>query len=214
MIVLVAAFAGTLWIRGSLAVLLVVSFVVGIILALKRVPIVLLGGMIGVAAIGGSLVARAGAMTGAVSIQQINLSRGELSSSGSGFGTVAYDGPLSLVRSLPSLFARALLGPFPWEFSSLPSSALIDLAAWYLLLLLGWRGLKVERSRSLMVCVVPALCLLVVLAATSGNYGTMVRLRVGSAILLIPLAAMGWPRKSSSRIIGVPSMTGVERLRG
>ena len=197
-VILVAAFAGMMWIRGSLAVVLIMAFALGIILTLKRVPVVMLGAMVGLTAVGGPLLARAQVLTGAVSIENINLSRGELSASGSGFGTTAYADPLSVVRSLPVMFARALLGPFPWELPSLPVLALVDVAAWFFLLILAWRGWKAKPRSALKVCVVPALCLLAVLGVTSGNYGTMVRLRVEAAILLIPMTAIGWPRKSSA----------------
>lgn len=202
MVVFVSAFAGMMWIRGTVGVVLAVGVALGIILTLKRVPPVFLAGAVGLAAVGGPLVARALTLIGGVSIEGVNAARASLTTAGSGFATTAYSDPVSLVLSLPNTFSRALLGPFAWELPSLPTVELVDVVAWLILLVLAWRGWKVEPRSRLKICVIPALCLLVVVGATSGNYGTMIRLRAQAAILLVPMAAVGWRRKSAAELVG------------
>lgn len=93
--------------------------------------------------------------------------------------------------------SRVLLGPFPWEWQRVGVPLAVDGLLW-LGLLAGavagtWRSRT--RLRLVLLVLVPAGLLLGALVVTSGNYGTMQRLRVQSAVLLIPLAAAGYERR-------------------
>jgi hypothetical protein len=188
---LLTSFAGMLWIRGSLAVPIVGALLVAILLARKRVPPTLLIGLSGALLIGGPLVARTEALWGGTNIDRINASRNSLATAGSGFEVTVYGTPLETVRRLPLTLPRSIFGPFPWELGTLPPLAVLDLVPWLLLLFWTWRGWRYGTGRNVLLVLMPALCLLAVIGVTSGNYGTMVRLRSQAAILLLPLAAMG-----------------------
>jgi hypothetical protein len=188
---LLASFAGMLWIRGSLAVPLTAALLVGLLLARKRVPPMLVVGLSGALLIGGPLVARTEALWGGAGIENINASRSSLSTAASGFETTVYSTPADLVRELPLTLPRGVLGPYPWELSRLPPTALLDWLPWLLLLFWSWRGWRRDSGRNYLQVAVPAFCILAVLGATSGNYGTMIRLRSQAAVLLLPLAAVG-----------------------
>ncbi|MGI8415399.1 MAG: hypothetical protein ACR2P2_04175 [Nakamurella sp.] len=188
-----SALVGMLWIRGTAALVLTVGIAVAIVVSARRIPNVLLAGTVGVGAIGGPLLARALSLASTGAIDRVNASRTDLSRAGSGFDTINYTDAVSLVRSLPSASARAIFGPYPWELRDLPVTAVVDLAAWLFLLVLVYRGWR-RHSRMRFMCLIPALFLLMTIGATSGNYGTLVRLRVQTAVLLLPLAAVGWRR--------------------
>ena len=197
--VLLGAFAGMLWIRGTVAVVLVVGMALGIIASTRRIPPLLFAGAVGFAVVGGPLAVRVFTLVGGFSIESLNASRASLSTAGSGFETTSYSDPVTLVQSLPRTFPRSLFGPYPWELTSLPITAVVDVVFWLFVLVLAWRGFRgIWRVRS--VCVIPALCLLVTLGATSGSYGTLVRLRVQAAVLLLPLAAVGWRRVTRDQV--------------
>ena len=55
--------------------------------------------------------------------------------------------------------------------------------------MLGWW--RAHNRKELLVLILPALALSGALMLTSGNYGTMQRLRVQTTVLLIPVAAAG-----------------------
>lgn len=188
---LIASFAGMLWIRGSVAAPIGGALLVGLLLARRRVPVALFVGLCGALLIGGPLVARTTSLWGRADLEHINASRSQLSEARSGFETTVYSTPVDLVEKLPLTLPRAVLGPYPWELGALPPSATLDWLSWSLLLVWTWRGLLRSRGRSFLLVVVPALSLLAAIGATSGNYGTLVRLRSQAAILLIPLAAAG-----------------------
>lgn len=210
-----AAFAGMLWIRGTVAVVLVLGIGLGVIASLKRVPSAFLVGAVAIGAVGGPLVARVTALTGGTNIEGLNAARASLTTARSGFGTTAYSDPVSIVQSLPNTFPRALLGPYPWELPSLPAEGVIDLVTWLILLALAWRGWRSSSRGKLQICAIPAICLLAVIGATAGNYGTMIRLRVQATVLIIPMAAVGSRRTTAARSTptatkswGTPAMYG------
>lgn len=96
--------------------------------------------------------------------------------------------------------SRVLLGPFPWEWQRTGIPLAVDALLWLGLLTAAAVGTWRSRTnlRMALLVVVPAGLLLGALVVTSGNYGTMQRLRVQSAVLLIPLAAAGCERRRHS----------------
>jgi hypothetical protein len=205
MLWLLASFAGMLWIRGSVAVPLVGALLAGLLLARKRLPPTVLVGLTGALLIGSPLVARTGAVWSRADIQHINASRRSLSTAGSGFETTVYSTPVDMVQNLPVTLPRGVVGPYPWELPTLPPTALLDWLPWVLLLFWSWRGWRRSTGRNFLLVVVPVFCLLAVIGATSGNYGTLVRLRSQAAVLLLPLAAVGVRhRLSAGPPIGSP----------
>jgi hypothetical protein len=203
---LLASFAGMLWIRGSLAVPIVGALLVGLLLARKRMPPALLVGLSAALLIGGPLVARTEALWGTADLDRINASRSSLATAGSGFESTVYSTRADLVRRLPVTLPRSAFGPYPWELVRLPPMALVDWLPWLLLLFWTWRGWRYGKERNFLLVVMPALCLLAVIGVTSGNYGTMVRLRSQAAILLLPLAAVGVRRQPPAGRPGVPPL--------
>lgn len=197
-VVLLMGFTGMLWIRGTVAVVLIAGIALGVIASTKRIPPVLFAGALGLVALGGPLVTRAFTLAGGAKVETLNASRASLSTANSGFETTGYSDPMSLVLALPSTFPRALLGPFPWELPFLPITALAEMVVWLFLLGLACQGWR-RHPQARLVCVIPAVCFLLTLGATSGNYGTLVRLRGQAAVLMIPLAAIGWRRGTVNR---------------
>lgn len=104
------------------------------------------------------------------------------------------------VAGLATNAAQVSLGPFPWEWMRVGVQLAADGLLWIALLVAaaigGWRSR--DRIRLSLLVVVPAALLLGALVVTSGNYGTMQRLRVQSAVLLVPLAAAGLGRRDLS----------------
>lgn len=196
---LAVAIAGSVWIRGSLAAVLAAGVVGGVILGRRRVPLPVLALATAGALFAGSYATtRLSTVTGGVDLEQINAARRSLSTAGSGFAVDTYTGPASMLKAVPTTFPHAALGPFPWELPHLPVQTIGDWAGWILLLWLTWRGFRRNKGRAKWLCVVSATAILVVIGVTSGNYGTMVRLRPTAAILMLPLAAAGWGRKRSA----------------
>lgn len=188
---LVLAVAGTLWIRGSLAAVILAGVIAGVVMARRRVPVPIVLTIAAGAVVGGPLLARLGTITGGMDIEQINAARRSLSQANSGFATAAYSSPGELITSLPSTLPRVLVGPYPWEIVNLPVVSVIDWAAWVATVWLAWRGWRHVDDRARWFPLVSSMFLLVAVAVTSGNYGTMARIRVQAVIFLLPLAAAG-----------------------
>ena len=119
----------------------------------------------------------------ALGSRDIDESRDVLSAS-----STAWPSDSTFVEVLP----RVALGPFAWETTFLPLPLMVDALAWFLLVTLTVVGVVVMKRRSFsLLLILPAVALLVSLVVTSGNYGTMQRLRLQAAIFLIPLAGQG-----------------------
>lgn len=200
---LALTFLGLLWIRGNLAVFIVVSVFLGIIASTRRIPPSLLLGALAMTVMSSSLLNRIGAVSEGSTLQNINVLRGAMAESS--FETTSYTNPVSVIQALPTTLPRALFGPYPWDLPNLSPLALLDVAPWLLLLWLGWKGWRAASGRALSLCAIPALCLLAVIGATTANYGTLVRLRVQAAILIVPMAAVGVRPRSVIEQHGVPS---------
>lgn len=95
-------------------------------------------------------------------------------------------------------FARTLLGPFPWELRELSPLYALDWLQWIFILCLAVRAWR--RHSPGYFPLFPPLAVLVALAVSSGNYGTMIRLRTTALILLLPLVAAYYSKDRSSDI--------------
>jgi hypothetical protein len=181
-----------LWVRGTLVALVAVAGLIGFTLARRgrgMIP------MLAATGIGYVILApRLAAVNAGYSLEQINQSRSALSRKGaSAFATVDYADPMAVLREAPKLLARVMFGPFPWEWPGLGLTAAFSTCCWLLIVWWTWRARRrVSRQRWLLL--MPAAGLLIALALTSGNYGTMDRLRVQAAVMLMPVAAAGMRR--------------------
>jgi hypothetical protein len=188
---LLAGLTGELWIRGSLAPVLAAGLLLGVVAARRRVAPALLAGLVVAVAASGPVAAHAQVVAGSLDdLEQLNAARAALSRAGSGFGTSVYAGPADLVLAVPYTLPRAVAGPYPWELPGLPAATVVDWLPWLLLVWWAARGWR-RAGRVGLAVAVPALVVLAVIGATSGNYGTMIRLRTQVAVLLAPLAAVG-----------------------
>ncbi|GAB2518753.1 hypothetical protein [Paramicrobacterium agarici] len=192
----IVAFGGLLLVRGTVALIVGVAMLFAVVVAKRRSGRVIIVVMALVLVTAGPLLGRISEIVGVYDFEQVNASRDALSSSAdSSFEVVSYSDPVSAVMALPRLLPRSFLGPFVWEWSAIGIPFAVDGILWALVLIAACRGLwRARRKRPLMILVVPAVALLIVLAQTSGNYGTMQRLRVQAEILLVPLAAAGITR--------------------
>ena len=103
--------------------------------------------------------------------------------------------------SMLSTASRIVAGPFPSEWNRVGLPFIADSILWLCVLsaagIGAWRRRK--KWRQLLILVIPALLLTGALATTSGNYGTMQRLRLQTTILLIPIAAACMPPRGTPR---------------
>lgn len=126
----------------------------------------------------------------------LSQSRGALSrDSTTSFAGPGSSGPPGLVASA----TRVVAGPLPWEWGRVGPQVVADSAVWLALIIAAAAGTWRKRRcwRSLALLIVPASLLLGALMVTSGNYGTMQRLRLQSEVLLIPIAAAGFQRRDT-----------------
>lgn len=155
-------------------------------------------------------------------VDQINVSRNSLArDSSTSFGQVGTIGsysdvPQVLLNSLP----RALLGPFPWEWGTAYGQLLaaVDGMTWWVILGVIVLGRK-SVSRAMFVrFAVPALFLLMSLAVTSGNYGSMIRVRAIAMLMIVPIIVVAWKsirseNQSTSELTSPIGLSGPDRAR-
>lgn len=189
--VLVIGLVGSLFFRGSVVVVLVAGLAVGVFLARHRATkLAMVACVVAMVAMAGPGLRAVERTSIGASLDQVNRSRSSLSTAASGFEVERYSGLASVTGTLPSTVPRVIVGPYPNELVELGPLSVVDWTAWMVLLLAAWRGRRAPgRGRWLLAS--PAFALVLALAATSGNYGTMIRLREQVAIVLVPLAAAG-----------------------
>lgn len=185
---------GMVAIRGTMAVIVAAAVALAIIPISKHkaLPVLISLGMAVVA--GPTILSQAGRLAGGYGINEVNTVRGALSreAGGSSFEVASYSGNLDVLASTPALFLRALLGPYPWEWPTVGPIFMLDGIIWLVCLGLLLLGLKQLAPATAMAFLMPALSLILVLALTSGNYGTMQRLRIQALVIVLPLVARGW----------------------
>lgn len=184
------AFAGLLTFRGSVAIAVIVALIAAVVVARRGSISVYVVLALAVAVVFLTPLAdQVDAIFGRYNVEQLDASREALQRTADSAFSTGSGGPIAAVISV---LPRVLFGPFVWEVGTVGPAGIIDGLLWVALLLTAIYGFKTATNkRALTVLVFPAVTLLMVLALTSGNYGTMVRLRVQVAIFLIPLAAAG-----------------------
>ena len=195
---LLLGIAGLFAVRGTLVILLIFGLAAGLLVStvLKRdghrLPAVAL--IVALTVIGPTLITTFAGQYG-FDLDSVNRSRAELSTiAHTSFGVVNNYSSINdiFIGSITSL-PRAIAGPFPWEWS-LGSQLLLaaDAMLWWSILYVLWVGRRGYGRRNLFLIGLPALAVLIPLAATSGNYGTLIRLRVMALYILVPLIATAW----------------------
>lgn len=196
-VLLIVAFAALLAFRGSIGIAVLVASLAAIVLSQSRdrkrewLTYVIVA-LVLIVAYASPLSAQIEGIFERYTFERVEISREALQRTGdTGFATGSGAPFLVAISVLP----RVLAGPFIWEINTVGPAGVIEGVLWLLLLILAIRGwVRLTDRRSANVLVIPALVLIYVLAMTSGNYGTMVRLRTQVALMLIPLAAAGLSR--------------------
>lgn len=201
-VLLIVSFAALLAFRGSIGIAVLVASLAAIVLSRRRdrkqeLMTYLAVALVLVVAYATPLSAQIEGIFERYTFERLEISRDALQRTGdTGFSTGSGAPFLVAISVLP----RVLAGPFLWEFNTVGPMGVIEGLLWLILLILAIRGwARLSDRRSANVLVVPALVLIYVLAMTSGNYGTMIRLRTQVAVLLIPLAAAGLSRARASK---------------
>jgi capsular exopolysaccharide synthesis family protein len=194
---------GTLFtFRANVALIVTGGLVVGIALGRRQ----LVGGLgAGISVLGLILTLVLGAGLGysgyqastSADLTKVQIARNDLSTSAdSGFAPEADVGTTSRALTfLPLGLIAFLLGPFPWQLTSVRQVVLMpDTLIWWWLLPSLWRGLRIgyrTLGRRITVVVLPAALTSGVLAILIGNFGTILRERTMVVLLLVPLVALG-----------------------
>lgn len=117
--------------------------------------------------------------------------------------------PVGMGRSILQVLPRVALGPYPWEWSRVGIPLALDAVCWLVVLVAVGHGWARVRPRAVAsVLLIPAAALFMALVITSGNYGTMQRLRVQVAVAVLPLASMTWLPRSRALTSGTPPAEG------
>lgn len=183
-----------LTLRGTAALLLAPSIVLGYTIASRRRGISALVGLIGIAAAGPILVSAGQGIAGGIDLDSINRQREALArEASSSFAVTQYSSVGELIANVPGATLRGLFGPFPWELPGQSPFLLLDVVSWWALLALTVYSFRrrLTGGPEFFALLMPALTFIVVISITSGNYGTMARLRAQVAILLLPMAGHG-----------------------
>lgn len=180
-------------IRGTAAILLGAAALITVSLTgRQRVWPLLLGVIVALIA-GADVLQSAQEIVGGYDLETVNRQREALSRDArTSFEVTTISGFGGLLRASPLLLVRGAFGPLPWEMPSVGLLLSLDAFLWWGLLALAIAGFRVlPARRALLGIALPAVSLLLVLSLTSGNYGTMTRLRTQVAVIIMPLAAAG-----------------------
>ncbi|MDD2857894.1 MAG: hypothetical protein PHU75_04380 [Candidatus Nanopelagicales bacterium] len=138
-----------------------------------------------------------------------NLAAGASTSTGAtaeGWDTVG-GALMSMVRDLPA----ASFGPLPWEMLRQPWQLAVDGVSFIVLAVFVVIALRSRITRSeAITLVLPAIAVLLVVAAAFGNYGFVVRQRSQAVPFIIPVAAAGFMlrrRGSLAKELPMPDAT-------
>jgi hypothetical protein len=219
-VLMAAALAALLWFRGTAAIILAGVGMAVLVLTAKRSTLL---PRLGVASLALLVLSPrlAGLLVGYTSVSEIEAKRSDLNNADTSFGAAPADPNGEVASSLFDSVLRVALGPLPWEWPDLGMPFVFDGLLWLLVLglaALGWW--RAPNRKELLLVVLPALALSAALMLTSGNYGTMQRLRAQTSVLLIPVAAAGfalvlaWTRARVpvvDRLVDTSSRSGTSR---
>jgi hypothetical protein len=183
LLVVAVSFLGLLQFRGTAAVIVGVAGVVAVFLVRKQYLLLAAGGVAAILIILGPLGAPVRNIIGQYDLERIYVSREWLSDN----ATTGFP-----VNNIVDVLAHVMLGPAPWEWGVVGPVFAIDAILWIGIIVLAWRGWStMQNRRASLVLLLPAFALFASLVITSGNYGTLQRLRYQPELLLLPLAAAG-----------------------
>lgn len=198
-------------VRGTAAVLVGGAALVTFAATARQRTVPVLVGIVGLVLAGPALLSVVDEIAGGYDVDTINRQRASLSrDASSSFEVEAYESVGAMLLGAPLALLRGAIGPFPWELPALGPFLILDTFFWWLLVVMVVVGIRHAPSRRVIWApLIPALTMLTVLSLTSGNYGTMTRLRYQVAAMLLPLAGHGlavlWRRRRADRpAAGVP----------
>jgi hypothetical protein len=145
-------------------------------------------------------------------LQQANAVRKDLATSANtGYAPdVDISSTHQAITYLPKGIVAYVAGPFPWQLGSIRELPFApDMLVWWLLLPSLWRGYR--QSKKLiggrrLVLALPALGTILMLSLVLGNFGTVVRERLQTFIIVVPFIAVGLAMRQARRA-GTPDVT-------
>ena len=179
--------------RGTAAILVAAAALFTFALTAKNRLLPVMLGVLAMVIAGPTLMNAGEQIAGGYDVQAINRQRAALSrSASSSFDVQSYDSFGGMLLASPLALLRGVFGPFPWELPALGVFLIADTLVWWLLVVCIIVGVRrIPERRLLWSLLIPALVMLIVLSITSGNYGTMTRLRYQTAVMMIPVAGHG-----------------------
>lgn len=138
------------------------------------------------------------------SLEKIQVSRGDLARSDSGFGeNVDVSTTSGAISALPIGFIYLMLAPFPWQVKSLRATLTVpDILLWWSsipFLIIGlWFTVK-HRLRKAIPILVFTVLLTLGYSLFQGNVGTAYRQRTQIQVFLFIFVAVGWTLRKEKR---------------
>lgn len=202
---LLAALAVLATVRAPVAVIVGVGMAIALLLASDRRPFVKFilsaGILVGLALLSLYYAGVAGLTN--TNIESVVRSRNSLATNAStGFTQSTTASASDLSSASIDAIIPVTFGPLPWQLAGQAWPAVFDTVTWWAILalsLVGWLALRGQR-RLTNVLTIPAVGIIIVLIITSGNFGTMIRIRAQAAVLLLPIAAVGWTQLKERRL--------------
>lgn len=192
-LIIALGLAGMLAIRGTMAVIIAAAVALAVIpVSRHKAPPLIMAALMSVFA-GPALIQQFQRIAGGYGIDELNTIRGALSreARSSSFEVASYSGAGDVAVAAPGLIARALFGPFPWDWPGVGPMFVVDGLIWLVCLGLLVVGVRQVSRPVAIAYLLPAAAIIVALAITSGNYGTMLRLRIQAMVIVLPLVAQG-----------------------
>jgi 4-amino-4-deoxy-L-arabinose transferase-like glycosyltransferase len=138
------------------------------------------------------------------SLEKIQVSRGDLARSDSGFGEdLNVSTTAGAITALPVGFAYLMLAPFPWQINSSRASLTVpDILMWWSsipLLVIGFLFTLKHRLRKAIPILAFTLMLTLGYSLFQGNVGTAYRQRTQIQVFLFIFVAVGWTLRKEQR---------------
>ncbi|MEM7677001.1 MAG: hypothetical protein AAF449_13435, partial [Myxococcota bacterium] len=178
-----------------------------VVVRVRQLPYAIVG-LIGMAAIVGTLGERIGVSADLVStesLEQVHQMRLNLAFGGSAYGQQADTRTIAgSLAYLPEGIIRFLFAPFPWTVRSTRQAlTLVESVAWYYIVYLAFRGLLSDiRSQFSKIAAVffIASAMTGAYALVSGNEGTAYRHRAQVMFLVFIVASGEWARRQERKL--------------